>query len=160
MAKQKTVTGVRSAFVKVGDHEVTVHHGEPLPDGVSTEEIKRLDGLGVFGPTPRHLLPVDQRPPLRAKPGTSELVEDTSRAAAEAEARAAAAEQTAEQLQTQLDEANAKLVQAARLGPVLAGDIDAVKAHVAEHPEDLQALVWLESQREDVRKGITDLAKA
>lgn len=154
MANKKKVTGVRSAFVTVGKgadaQEVVVHHGEPLPDGVSTEEVKRLDGLGVFGPTPRHLLPFDQRPPIdpsgpRPVAGSGRQV-DTS-----------ALEADNSRLEAELAEANAKLLEAARLAPVMAGTVEDITKYLTEHPEDRDAIVFLEANGPGPRDGVLKL---
>ncbi|WP_370325291.1 hypothetical protein [Euzebya sp.] len=157
MAKEKKVTGVRSAFVRVGSganvREVVVHHGEPLPDGVTADELKRLGELGVFGPTPRHLLPVNERPRLVSVPGTAKLVPADSVDVGKIEARAVEAEEAAETLKADLAEANEKLLVAARLAPVVAQDLEKVQEHLKAHPEDREAILFLEAHGQK-RKGI------
>lgn len=153
MASKKKVTGVRSAFVTVGKgsdaQEVVVHHGEPLPDGISADEVKRLDGLGVFGPTPRHLLPFDQRPPIDPNGAKS-----TAGSARQVDTSALEADNS--RLEAELAEANAKLLDAARLAPVVAGTVEDITKHLTEHPEDRDAIVFLEANGQ-ARDGVLKL---
>jgi hypothetical protein len=63
MGKQRTVTGVESAFVRLdtGATDI-VRHGQPLPDNLADGEVKRLTELGVFADAPRRL--TGRRPPV------------------------------------------------------------------------------------------------
>ncbi len=51
---QRIVTGVDHAFVNHPNGQAhPVWEGEPIPKGVTDEEIARLEKLGVFGTHPR-----------------------------------------------------------------------------------------------------------
>lgn len=155
MAKHKTITGVRSAFVTVGEgrdaQQVVLHHGDPLPDGVTTEEIDRLDELGVFSATPRHLLPFDQRPPLTTVPGTATLVP-----AGAPDDRAALESENA-QLRAQLAEATkAPPAVPASVEEAVAGSAKDVAAYADAHPDQVQALLDAEQATDRPRSTVVE----